>query len=188
MKFYQNTFLRQSPVFRGHFLFGLGAVGLRHNERDVFNNIFVQKRGIPGAGFVAIKEAGHLREGANVLWGVDDGPSAKDVFAKFRTSPLFEQSKHSYEQGWTTHDRFVDPKLMHLPNDANAASDLRLQPDSPAIDAGLVVPSEWPDPLRDADKGQPDIGAIPRGVEPWTVGVDGRISIFSGRPMHRSGN
>lgn len=186
MRFYQNTFLRASPVFRGHFLFGLGAVGLRHNERDVFNNIFVQKRGIPGPGFVAIKEAGQLREGGNLLWGVDDGASAKDVFAKFRTSPLFEQSKRHHEPGWTTLDRFVDPKLRNLPNDPDAESDLRLQPDSPAVDAGLPLPAEWPDPLREDDEGKPDIGALPRGVELWTVGVDGRISIVSGRPSGHS--
>lgn len=167
MRFYQNTFLRASPVFRGHFLFGLGAVGLRHNERDVFNNIFVQKRGIPGPGFVAIKEAGLLREGGNLLWGREDGPQAQaDVFAKFRTSPLFEQSKQHHKPGWTTLDRFLDPKLMQIPNDASATSDLRLQPDSPALDSGIPVPAEWPDPLRDADEGQPDIGAIPRGVAP----------------------
>lgn len=186
MRFYQNTFLRASPVFRGHFLFGLGAVGLRHNERDVFNNIFVQKRGIPGPGFVAIKTAGQLREGANLLWGVDDGPSVKnDVFAKFRTSPLFEQSKQHYEAGWTTHDRFVDPKLRRIPDSPNPTSDLRLQPDSPAVDAGIAIPAEWPDPFRDSDEGKPDIGAIPLGAEPWAVGVDGRISIFSGRPLAR---
>jgi len=32
MRFYQNTFLRESPVFRGHFLFGLGAVGLGRTD------------------------------------------------------------------------------------------------------------------------------------------------------------
>ena len=187
MRFYQNTFLRESSVFRGHFLFGLGAVGLRHNERDVFNNIFVQKRGIPGPGFVAIKEAGQLREGGNLLWGIDDGPPSKGgVFAKFRASPLFEQSKRYHEPGWTTLDRLVDPKLVKIPNDPDAVSDLRLQPDSPAIDSGIRFPSEWPDPLRDADKGQPDIGAIPLGVKLWTVGVNGRISIFSGRPLRNS--
>lgn len=187
MRFYQNTFLRESSVFRGHFLFGLGAVGLRHNERDVFNNIFVQKRGIPGPGFVAIKEAGQLREGSNLLWGVDDGPqSMGDVFAKFRASSLFEQSKRHHEPGWTTLDRFVDPKLVKIPNDPDAVSDLRLQPDSPAVDSGIQFPAEWPDPLRDADKEQPDIGAIPLGVKPWTVGVNGRISIFSGRPLRNS--
>jgi len=62
MRVYHNTFLRREPVFRDYFLFGLGAVGLRHNERDVFNNLFVQAERVPGAVILG-KEAGRLREG-----------------------------------------------------------------------------------------------------------------------------
>lgn len=58
--------------------------------------------------------------------------------------------------------------------------DLRLQPDSPAANAGLPVPPDWPDPLRDSDKGAPDIGALPHGADAWSVGVNGRISLFGG--------
>lgn len=187
MRFYHNTFLRNSPVFRGYFLFGLGAVGLRHNERDVFNNIFVQHQGVPGPGFVAIKEAGQLREGGNILWSPDEGPHVNsDVFEKFRTSPLFKLSQQHYEPGWTTLDRFVDPKFVSLTADRSAEVDPRLELDSPAIDAGLPVPAEWPDLLRQADAGKPDIGAIPHGAEPWAIGVNGRISLFTGKP-HQSG-
>jgi hypothetical protein len=46
------------------------------------------------------------------------------------------------------------------------------------VDSGIAVPAEWPDPLRIADKGTPDIGALPLGAEPWGVGVDGRIPLF----------
>ena len=42
--------------------------------------------------------------------------------------------------------------------------DLRLQPDSPAIDSGQPIPSDWFDPLRDADKETPDIGAAKRSM------------------------
>lgn len=183
MRFYHNTFIRHSTVFRGYFLFGLGAVGLKHSERDVFNNIFVQNRGIPGPGFVAIKEAGQLREGGNILWSPGEGPDVEsDVFAKFRTSPLFQLSQQSDEPGWTTRDRFVDPLFVSLTADRTAEIDPRLKPDSPARDAGLTVPADWPDPLREADSGDPDIGAIAHGMKPWSVGVDGRISLFTGKP------
>jgi hypothetical protein len=45
-----------------------------------------------------------------------------------------------------------------------------------------VITTEWPDPVREADKGKPDIGAVPLGVTGWGVGVDGRISVFGGTP------
>ena len=45
---------------------------------------------------------------------------------------------------------------------------------------GQPVPPEWPDPLRAADKGAPDIGALPLGAEVWGVGVDGRLALLGG--------
>ncbi len=178
---YHNTVLRETPVFRDYYLFGLGAQGLRHNERDVFNNILVQTDRVPGVNFGGVKEAENLRAGGNLIWGTKDGPAFQgDLFAKFRASPLFQESSKRYEPGWTTHDRLADPRFVRPPADGSLAVDLRLQTDSSAINAGQSLPAEWPDPLRDADQGKPDIGALPLGAQPWGVGVDGRISLFGG--------
>lgn len=172
MHVYHNTVLRETPTYRDYFLFGLGAEGLRNSERDVFNNIFVQISKVPGVGFAGIKEPGKVREGGNVLWGVQDGPSLTgDPFAKFRATPLFQASRKYHEPGLTTQDRVADPQFVRLP------TDLRLQADSPCIHAGIPLSSEWPDPLRTDDKGAPDIGALPFDVKPWGVGVDGRIPL-----------
>jgi hypothetical protein len=180
MRVYHNTFLRREPVWRNYFLFGLGARALRNTERDVFNNLFVQADQVPGA-VVLGKEAGTLREGGNLLWGVNEGPTNKvDPFAKLRSSPLFKNSQKFYEPGWTTNDIVADPKFVKLADAPGEPSDLRLSRRSPAIDAGLVLPAEWPDPLRGADKGKPDIGAVPLGVTGWGVGVDARIPVFGG--------
>lgn len=177
--FYHNTVLRKTPVFRDYFLFGLGAQGLSHSERDVFNNIFVQAEGVPGASFAGMQQAANLREGGNLIWGIKDGPELKsDPFAKFRSSRLFEDSRKRYEPGWTTQDRIVDPKFVSLVADATTPADLRLQPGSPAVNAGVAIPAEWPDPLRDSDAAQPDSGALPQSAEPWRIGVDGRIGLF----------
>lgn len=176
MRFYHNTMLRRTPVFRDHFLFGLGNVGLERTERDVFNNIFVQMERVPGVTFIGMKQAKDLREGGNLLWGLKDGPQLKgDPFAKFRASPLFADSRKRHEPGWTTHDRIVNPNFTKL---EDAAVDLRLQAGSPAVNSGQPVPKDWPDPLREADKGLPDIGVLPLGVEAWNIGVDGRLSLF----------
>jgi hypothetical protein len=181
MHVYHNTLLRHTPVFRDGYLFGLGSAGLARTERDVFNNIFVQSDQVPGIGFVGMTQAANVREGGNLIWGLKEGPQLKsDPFAKFRASKLFEESRNRYEAGWTTHDLVADPKFVRLQVDQAAPSDLRLLADSPAINQGQPVPAEWPDPLREADKAQPDIGAIPAGAEPWRIGVDGRIPLFGG--------
>lgn len=177
MRFYHNTLLRRTPPFRGHYLFGLGCVGLARTERDVFNNILVQSEGAPGLAFTGLKEAAALREGGNILWSIDPGPPPKiDLLAKFRASTLFADSRKRYEPGWTTQDRIANPRLARV----STPSDLRLQPDSPAINTGQPLPADWPDPLRASDQGAPDIGALPHGAEPWRVGVDGRLSAFGG--------
>jgi hypothetical protein len=182
IRFYHNTVLRRTPVFRDYFLFGLGAQGLRNSERDVFNNLFVQIEKVPGVGFAGIKEPGNVREGGNFLWGVVDGPALKvEPFAKFRNSPLFVASRERYEPGFTTHDRVADPKFVRLAADGASPDDLRLQTDSPAIDAGLPLPAEWPDPLRQSDQAAPDSGALPHGAETWGVGITGRVPLF-GKP------
>jgi hypothetical protein len=178
MRVYQNTFLRRQPVWRNYFLFGLGGRELRDTERDVFNNIFVQINGTPGA-VIHGKVAGSMREGGNLLWGVNREANNAPLFEKLRKSPLFVDSQRFYKPGWSTHDKAADPKFFRLLN-ANETSDLRLSADSPAINAGQGLPANWPDPLRDADEGTPDIGALPQGVEPWRVGVEGRIRLFSG--------
>ena len=176
---YHNTFLRDTPVFRDYYLFGLGAQGLRNTERDVFNNIFVQTDRVPGVGFVGMKEAAAVREGGNLIWGLTEGPAlTADPFAKFRASPLFESSRQHSPAGWTTEDRVADPKFVKLTANRAEPADLRLQPGSPAINAGVPVPAAWTDTLRESDPGQPDIGALPDGVDPWGVGVDGRIPLF----------
>ena len=178
LRAYHNTFLRRGPVFRNYFLFGLGAVGLRDTERDVFNNLFVQADRVPGAVILG-KEAPLLREGGNLLWGLKEGPTqATDPFARLRKSPLFEESRKVYEPGWTTRDIVANPRFVALDEDGQATSDLRLSVGSPAINNGLQLPAAWPDSDREADEGQPDIGAIPFGGQPWGVGVDGRIPVF----------
>ncbi len=186
MRVYHNTFLRRTPTYRDYFLFGLGAAGLKHTERDVFNNLFVQIEKVPGTGFAGIKEPGNVREGGNILWGVKDGPLLTgDPFAKFRASPLFTASKKFYEPGLTTHDRVADPKFVSLPADDSQPVDLRLQPGSPALSGGQRLPTEWPESVHATYKDAPHIGAIPLGVQPWGVGVNGRIPLFGGRTEKR---
>jgi hypothetical protein len=139
----------------------------------------VQSDRVPGVSFVGVKQAGQVREGGNLIWGLKEGPQLqRDVFAKFRASPLFEESRKAYAPGWTTHDRVSDPKFVRLASDRSAPADVRLLADSPAVNGGLPIPAEWLDPLRDSDRAEPDSGALPHGAQLWGVGVGGRIPLF----------
>ncbi len=180
MRVYHNTFLRRGPVFRNYFLFGLGAVGLRNTERDVFNNLFVQTERTPGAVILG-KVAWPMREGGNLLWGIHtEMPQDGNPFAKLQKSPLFKASQEFYAPGWTSQDKVGDPKFIKYSANPSEPSDLRLSKGSAAIDSGLAIPTDWPDPLRETDKGKPDIGAIPFDASAWNVGVEGRIPVFGG--------
>ena len=178
IKFYHNTVVRSEAVQRDNFLFGLATNGMRNTERDVFNNIFVQLDRVPGANFIAVSKAERLREGGNLLWGVNAAEVAAQPFAKFRGSALFQQSQAMYSPGWTSEDRFANPNFARLTADPAEPFDLRLTPKSPAIAAGRPLTKNWPDPLPAADGAEPDIGALPAGVEPWRVGVNGRMSMM----------
>jgi hypothetical protein len=119
----------------------------------------------------------------NLQWSYTEKPTAETLFARFRNSPEFEKSKALYRPGWTAGDMVADPELVSFSTDWNLAVDCRLRDGSPAVNSGVRVPDQWPDPLRRLDSGDPDIGAIPAGVPPWQVGVGGRLSVFGGNSV-----
>ena len=75
---------------------------------------------------------------------------------------------------WLDLEAGVECLPVH-PNFAKTA-DFRLPSGSPAIDAGVPLPSDWSDPSREHEKGKPDAGAIPSGGDRLKVGRNGRLS------------
>jgi hypothetical protein len=167
--FYHNTCLLSGNALRGYYAFMLGS-HTRGTTRRVFNNIFVQVEGLPGLNFTGASVDDDFQADGNLLWGLKDGPKQVGFFAKFRQSALFTASKKQYASGWGAHDLFADPKFVRLETEGSAPLDVRLQSASPAVDAGVELPAGWFDPLRKHDKGPPDIGALPLGVEIFPVG------------------
>jgi len=173
INFYHNTVLFNTDRTRSYPM----ADGTGHGtRRRVFNNIVVEAEKLPGAAFPPAT-ADFIAD-SNLLWSAAKGTEAGDPFAKFRGSKPFTDSKAKYAPGWTSNDLFTDPKFTAYSADGKQPADVTLKPESPAIDAGLPIPNEWPDPLRASDKGKPDLGAIPSDLEPWNVGVRGRLSVF----------
>lgn len=206
MTIYHNTVVSRGQAFRGYYGAGLGGHMGGGARRRVFNNAFVQVEGAPGDVLPEVAVPGRkraakrqgggsavaLREGkaservdfvadGNLHWSYRDPPDAGVFLKRFRNSPRFEASRELYPAGWTRSDVAADPQFAAFDESWREPIDLRLSSRSAAVDAGVKLPREWPDPLRPLDEGRPDIGAVPRGVEPWRVGVRGRLTIFGGQ-------
>ena len=165
--FYHNTVLRKDASWRGYYGFGMGGRGTRRTTRRVFNNIFVQIEGMPGLNFGSATD--DIIVDANLHWGLLDGPAFKGDYAKaYGRRMAFRRT--TYPQNWSKHDRYVDPRFLKFESDPMAAYDVRLNEQSPAINAGIQIPNEWFDPLKGQETGAPDIGAFPVAVDPLIVG------------------
>ncbi len=89
---------------------------------------------------------------------------------RIRNNPISIANKVNYPPGWASRAIVADPGFVNFDRDVNAVCDYRLQEDSPAIGAGIVLPDELEDPLRPKDGAQPDIGALPRGAGMFATG------------------
>jgi hypothetical protein len=132
------------------YMAGLGEQ-YEHAIRRVYNNILIQIEDQP---IQLIRRAlnGNFQSQSNLQWGVLAG-----------------------SRGSHPGDIHADPQFVGLDVDWRAPHDWHLQPTSPAIDAGFVLPATWPDPLRELDWGPPDIGAIPYGVTGTVVGPEAEL-------------
>mgnify|MGYP001098357366 CR=1 FL=1 len=178
MRIYHNTILAGDPPRYDYGTDGLGRAVVPGTSRRVFNNIICQKLGMIGQTLPDPTKADYIAD-ANLFWSLTDGPTFQgEIFSRFRRSIAFEQSKQSYAPGWTVHDQFADPQFVKLSPHWRTPPDLRLQETSPAVNRGIYLPSDWPDPMRAADEGIPDVGALPLGSEVWRVAVGGRLNAF----------
>ncbi len=179
--FYHNTALVPMTHSYSSYNAGMSSFFYPDSELRVFNNLIVFASGgkqypIPMG---QKRTAANLVIDGNLHWHAD--PAAKvptDMNTYFKTSrmhPLSEANKSNYADGWDAHSLVANPKFINFEFGARGGSDLRLQPDSPAIDAGVELPAIWPDPRREDDKQKPDIGALPSGSEPLRVGIDGHV-------------
>lgn len=163
---YHNTVVVRSAARAAEMNLLDGAVPER--PRRAFNNIFVHGERLPP---LASPDPARAQADANLYWqpGLDPN-AASNYFKTYRSSPAFLASQKVYAPGFHAHSLAADPKFVKYEADGSAVNDYRLQPGSPAIDAGVELPAAWPDPLRQQDKGPPDIGALPLNAEPFRAG------------------
>jgi hypothetical protein len=153
--FYHNTVITAGNAWRDYYGAQL-VMGTKGTKRRLFNNIFLQVEGSPG--LVVPAPGDDIEAGGNLLWGLKAGPAFQgDYFAARQTRGL---------AAFGAGDVFADPKLAHV-----AAGALDVRPlGGGGVDAGVKVPADWPDSLRAADRGKPDIGALPVGAPMLRVG------------------
>jgi hypothetical protein len=172
MTVYHNTIIARDE--KGYD-YGTHGLSPRSSINRLFNNIVVQLDKFPSLALLTAKL--DFQVDNNLHWSVAQGEAA-NFLPKFQKSKVFEESKKQYAPGWTAHDRFADPQFLKFSSSWKDAVDLRLRTTSPAVDAGWVLPQEWPDPIRGLDKGKPDLGAVPLNGDPARVGVRGRLTQF----------
>jgi hypothetical protein len=179
MHIYHNTLLLPNTPWRNYYG-GELARSVGTSTRSLFNNIFYYARGTPG--FAFDPAADQVADG-NLHWSPELQNVNPAEFLKKARTPLrkqvnwFEESKKLYPAGWTAHDVVADPRFTRLNEKNTETFDITLQEKSPAIDAGVHIPKTWPDPLREQERQRPDLGALPAGVTPWFIGIDGRYTL-----------
>lgn len=155
MAFYQNTFACGSG--ENYAMALLGALS-RERPRRLFNNACVNfaRLMIPAApGGTNVD----CTVGGNLYWSPGtDAPKGAQELARLQPGLP------------ATNSLVADPRFVAASADPAAANDYRPADGSPAVNAGLDLPPEWEDPLRAADAGRPDIGALPLGAPAFTAG------------------
>jgi hypothetical protein len=166
MRIYQNTFLTRAARRSD-----MGLLGAPHADRPrrVFNNLLLHLTALPR---LTSPDPDRNAWADGNLYGAPglEARRAAGYFAKYRSSPAFEQSKKVYPPGFDRNSLAADPRLVKVGGERSATDDYRLQAGSPAVAAGVELPADWPDPLRRQDKGRPDIGALPLGAPPLRAG------------------
>jgi hypothetical protein len=110
-------------------------------------------------------------EDGNIFWSPVNGEKvAANFFDAFRASDAFTKSKELYPDGSSTHSIVADPKFTRVDVDFVHANDYSLQAGSPAIGAGVPIPTDWPEANLAKDGAKPDIGAVPFGSPMLKVG------------------
>lgn len=170
MTIYHNTILAKEQA-RDASMAALGGVrsGL---PRRTFNNLFVHLGKLPG--FVPPTLDQPVEADGNLYWapGTDEKTAAA-LFQLYRQSKDYAAQKEKSPKGVSDRSLVADPRFAI--SDLNAdAFDFRLSRESPAVNSGVPLPNDWPDPMRELDKDEPDRGAIPFGAAPLEVGRQAR--------------
>lgn len=166
MNIYHNTIVAATPARTADM--ALYQAVREGYSRRVFNNILVHQTRLPA--FPVLPAEADIAGDANLYFCPSVQASIDQVFGRFRKSPAYEASRARYEPGVEAGAIIADPQFVQLPIVPGKPANYELRQGSPAVDAGVPLPEGWPDPLAAADRGKPDIGALPLGVRMLKAG------------------
>jgi len=165
LDFYQNTILTLEGQRTASM--GLFATPVPERPRRILNNLLVSGGKLPA--YVPLTEPTALEAG-NLYWGLGvNEKTAETFFDKYRKSEDFKKSQAANKIGSSTKSIVAQPLFVN-----DAGGDFRPASGSPVINAGIELPPDLIDPLRAADAGAPDIGALPLNAQPLITGVDAK--------------
>lgn len=177
LRFYQNTFV--SHAHHGSFVHRTWVNTTPRTSRRVFNNLCVYLKNYPDTVVLSAPEHDIAIDG-NLHWCFDKSAKMPEgLLDKVRVCAASKKNLKNYPPGWCANDFLADPRFLKF-TEAESPADFRLEKDSPARGKGIVLPADWPDPLRPAAGQRPDIGALPIGAESPTFGRNGRITTHPG--------
>jgi len=169
---YQNTII--SPKILRAYAHGFLSAPSTKGLRRVFNNVFVYLGEYPEADGVATRDIPpecDIQFDGNLHWCPTPGAKAATNFLDVTRQCAASVAN----KGWEANSLVTNPGFLKFAEAASATNDYRLQPASPTVGTGVVLPAELEDPLRPKDAAKPDIGALPAGSELLKVGIHGRI-------------
>jgi hypothetical protein len=171
MNFYHNTVIAKEPA-RDASMAALSAT--RNQPRRAFNNVFVHFERLPG--FMPPVPDLAIEADGNLYWapGTDEKTAAA-LFQRYRASKEYAAQKEKTPDGVSDRSLVADPRFA-IADWNSDAFDFRLSRESPAVNSGVALPSDWPDPVRTLDQEAPDRGAIPLEAGSLKVGRSAGIS------------
>jgi len=167
--FYQNTFVSNAApdAFAHRTLTKANSV----TKRRVFNNIFMYLNRFGALRPFNQKTPPDIHCDGNLHWCADSDVTVPEKFLeRVRSNPVSIENKNTYPPGWASESVVADPDFLKFDRNPEIPCDFRLQSGSPAIDGGVVLPTELEDPLRPTDNLRPDIGALPRNAAMFAAG------------------
>lgn len=176
--FYHNLFV--SPNRGGNFAFTLLSRNSETTSRWLLNNILVYLptpgRGYPFRGFGGERDlpSDTVTDG-NLHWCPDPEAGPRKPMLELARKQQRGEFADRYPHAWAAHSQVSEPGFIAFSPDEKAVNDYRLREDSPAVNAGVVLPDFLPDASDVPDASEPDIGPLPLGTESLKVGRFGRI-------------